>query len=106
MRLIVMYDLPTTTKSSKREYIKFSRFLKSRGFIRMQYSIYVKLCMNTSTLRSEKIEVLYNVPKEGDVRLLQISESQYQGIFQALGNKSNDEAFATTERMIIIGDED
>lgn len=46
MRVIVFFDLPTTTKSERCEYAKFRKFLIKSGFMMMQESVYSKIALN------------------------------------------------------------
>jgi CRISPR-associated protein Cas2 len=41
-----MIDLPVKTKVDQKNYNKFHRFTINNGFIMIQFSIYVKLCLN------------------------------------------------------------
>ena len=49
MRIILFFDLPITTAAGKREYRRFIKYLESDGFIRIQYSVFCKLCINTDS---------------------------------------------------------
>ena len=47
MRVIVMFDLPTETKSQRRTYARFRKRLLEDGFVMMQYSVYTRHCART-----------------------------------------------------------
>ena len=46
MRLICMFDLPTDTAKEKKAYRIFRKKLIQEGFVMMQYSVYVRVCLN------------------------------------------------------------
>ena len=46
VRLVLFFDLPQETKTDQRHYRQFVKYLKTEGFIRIQYSVYAKLCIN------------------------------------------------------------
>lgn len=48
MRVIVFFDLPVTTTTHKREYVRFRKFLLKSGFVMQQESVYSKLALNTT----------------------------------------------------------
>ena len=48
MRIIVMFDLPVTTASDRREYTRFRKYLIKNGFLMMQESVYCKLAQNST----------------------------------------------------------
>lgn len=64
MRLIIMFDLPTETKQDKRIYTHFVKFLKEEGYVRMQYSVYSKLCINNDSLMTFKKHLLLHAPEK------------------------------------------
>ncbi len=104
MRLIIFFDLPQNTAQEKKKYLKFRNFLKENGYIRIQYSIYCKLCINIHTLNTQKKYVEVNSPVQGDIRFLAISESQYQSIKNVNNTYSLQEKVTTADRILIIGE--
>jgi len=85
MRLIVFFDLPMMSDKDRREYTKFRKFLIKNGFIMMQQSVYSKLVINGSVSASVKALVRKNIPPEGLVELLEITEKQFGSIEYLLG---------------------
>lgn len=103
MRLIVIFDLPTETKADLRRYRKFVKFLVSEGYLRIQYSVYCKLCINSDSAKTASKKIMNNAPKPGDVRYLVITENQYQNIVNINNTYSFQEAVTTTDRTLLIG---
>lgn len=101
MRVIVFFDLPTTTEKDVKNYTKFRKLLIENGFVMMQYSIYTKIVLNKSGLKSIENKISRITPKKGLVQLLVVTEKQFAGIKNIVGeNKS--EIINTDERVVII----
>ena len=103
MRLIVIFDLPTETKTDQRKYRKFVKFLVNDGFLRIQYSVYCKLCINSDSAKTASKRLMNNSPSDGDVRYLIITETQYQNIVNVNNKYSLQESITTNDRTLLIG---
>ena len=103
MRIILFFDLPVVTAKGKREYKRFVNFLISEGFIRLQFSVYCKLCINADAANTESKHIMSETPMEGDVRYMIITETQYQGIINVNNTHSLQELITTDDRTIMIG---
>lgn len=51
MRVFVMFDLPTETSVHRKAYRDFRKYLLVNGFIMLQESVYVKLVLNTTSVK-------------------------------------------------------
>lgn len=78
MWLMVMFDLPVDTQSARREYAIFRKKLLKDGFTRMQYSVYVRHCASQENADVHVQRVEAAVPPDGEVRVLQVTEKQYE----------------------------
>ncbi len=87
MRLIVFFDLPMLTDRDRREYTKFHKYLIKNGFIMMQKSVYSKLVINNVTSAAVRQRIKSNLPPEGIVELLEITENQFSGIEYLVGEE-------------------
>ena len=103
MRIILFFDLPITTVAGKREYRRFIKYLESDGFIRIQYSVFFRLCINTDSARTVSKRLMHECPKDGNIRFIIITESQYQSITNVNESYSLQESITTTDRCIVIG---
>lgn len=103
MRIIAIFDLPIITKEGKRNYRKFVKYLKSEGYIRIQYSVYSKLCINNNSCATAAKKLRNNAPADGDVRYMIVSENQYLSIVNINEVYSLQEQITTMDRTIIIG---
>lgn len=77
MRLLVMFDLPTKTKSNKDAYTKFRRFLEDDGYIREQNSIYPRNLLSRASAEAHAEQLRKNLPPAGIVVAMQFTEKQY-----------------------------
>lgn len=51
MRLMIMFDLPTETAAERKEYRQFRKELINEGFLMVQYSVYVRVCVTRKTAK-------------------------------------------------------
>ena len=102
MRLFVFYDLPITKKEESKEASTFRKKLIKYGFVMMQYSVYVKFCLNYDHLNKYVLLVKEILPKKGNVRLLKITDNQYQSMEIILGEKSQDEENVNDSYLEIV----
>ncbi|WPB54178.1 CRISPR-associated endonuclease Cas2 [Metamycoplasma equirhinis] len=100
MRIIIMYDISTSDDDMIKEYNKFRHELLKLGYFMIQYSIYVK-CLTAHTQYSyEKKKTFKVIPSNSNIRIMLITESQYQNIELLSGEKSLNEIFNNNERYI------
>ncbi len=90
MRSILFFDLPAVTKTDHREYAKFIKFIKSKGFVMLQESVYTKLSINETVMDATMKEVKANLPKDGMISVLTVTEKQFAAIEQVLGEMNID----------------
>ena len=90
MRMIIFFDLPSVTKTDHREYTKFVKFIKSKGFCMFQESVYTKLCLNETVVKSTMKDIKKNVPRSGYVSILTLSENQFASIETLIGTIKTD----------------
>ena len=77
MRLLLFFDLPMVTKKDVRIYTRFRKYLIKQGYIMLQFSVYCKLFANREALVNH-VEILKrNVPANGQVRVMMVTERQY-----------------------------
>jgi len=101
MRIIVFFDLPVTSAAQRKAYSKFRKYLITSGFLMMQESVYVKLCLNNSVVESSIRSLKKNKPRQGLVQALTISERQFASIEYLVGEKKTD-FLDSDERLVIL----
>lgn len=99
MRTILFFDLPSITKTELREYRRFVKFIKSKGFVMMQESVYTKLSLNETVVNSLIKEVKSKLPKDGVVSVLTITEKQFASIEHLIG-EVNVDVVVSEEKII------
>lgn len=78
MWVLVMFDLPTDTKASRRAYAQFRNHLLRDGFAMMQYSVYIRHCASEENADVHDQRVEHWVPDDGEVRMLRITDKQFE----------------------------
>ncbi|MBS3735470.1 MAG: CRISPR-associated endonuclease Cas2 [Phycisphaerae bacterium] len=78
MWLFAMFDLPTDTPAGRRAYTRFRKALLKDGFTMMQYSVYVRHCASDKNAGVHERRVEGFLPADGEVRLLRITDKQYE----------------------------
>ena len=78
------FDLPVDTRDARHAYAQFRKFLLRDGFSQVQYSIYARVCASEAAVQVHARRVESRVPDDGEVRLLCITDKQFerQRIFQ------------------------
>ena len=101
MRVIVMFDLPVTTKADIRNYNRFRKYLIRSGFIMMQESVYTKLALNATAAEFVMKRVRANKPPAGLVQMLMITEKQFSKIEYVVGSRTS-EIIDSAERLVVL----
>lgn len=100
MRIIVMFDLPMVTEKEKRTATKFRKYLLDDGFIMMQFSVYSRICKNNDDLNKHINRLKINAPKSGNIRLLQVTENQYNNMIMFSGEKGVEEDISIENLLV------
>lgn len=95
-----MFDLPVVTEKQRKTATRFRNFLLDDGFIMMQYSVYSRICKNSDDLNKHINRLKINTPKNGNVRLLQVTENQYNNIIMFSGKKEVEEDISIQSLLI------
>ena len=77
MWVLVFFDLPTETKKQRRAATKFRKHLLDDGFGMFQFSIYMRFCMSRENAQVHTQRVKNNLPKDGHVGILTITDKQF-----------------------------
>lgn len=101
MRLMVMFDLPVETSEERRAYRKFRKKLISEGFLMMQYSIYVRVCVSRQSAKYMERRIKTFLPEEGLVQTLMVTEKQYNYMHFLVGKEKKD-VRNTSKRTVVL----
>ncbi|MBI5920327.1 MAG: CRISPR-associated endonuclease Cas2 [Betaproteobacteria bacterium] len=85
MRLLVFFDLPMVTKTEKRAYVQFRRFLLNDGYDMIQWSVYGRILNGNDAEMKHLRRLADNLPPEGSVRSMTVTEKQYAGMRLLVG---------------------
>lgn len=86
MRMLVFFDLPVKTKQERSVASKFRNFLLKDGYYMLQYSLYARTCNGTDAVEKHRKRLDSVKPDNGSIRLLVITEKQYQSIEILVGD--------------------
>lgn len=101
MRLMIMFDLPTETSKQRRQYRIFRKKLIDEGFLMIQYSVYVRVCVNRKAAKYLEKRISTFLPEEGIVQSLMLTEKQYNDMHFLVG-KEKDDVRNSSGRTIIL----
>ena len=102
MRLILFFDLPMVLKRDKKIYADFRKYLIKTGYVMIQYSVYCKI-FNNRDAAIKHINILNrNIPSKGYIRLMLVTEKQYNNSIIIIGGKSNQEKVLTIDPFIVL----
>lgn len=102
MRLMLFFDLPMNTKSERRTYSRFRKYLINNGFTMVQFSVYSKIFPNRSSLDTYMMGLRNNLPRHGSVRAMAVTEKQYNNMFLLVGDKTLTEETLSDNPMVIL----
>ena len=85
MWVIVMFDLPTKTKEERKDYALFRKSLEFFGFVRHQYSVYMRCCSSLEAKEMHVRRVKFIMPPEGKISIISITDKQYSAIINIWG---------------------
>lgn len=78
MWIVVMFDLPTETKRARKNYSEFRKSLLKDGFFMVQFSVYLRHCASRENADVHLARVERNLPPDGEVRVLTITDKQFE----------------------------
>ena len=87
MWIIVLFDLPTTTKKERKQYSDFRKHLLVDGFSMMQYSVYIRHAASDENAAVHIQRVKKKLPPDGEVRIIKITDKQFARINVFYGKK-------------------
>ena len=80
MWMMVLFDLPVVEKEERKAATDFRNFLLDNGFSMVQYSIYTRLFSGKDACEKYYNLIAKNLPSEGKVDILTITDRQYENI--------------------------
>ncbi|MCB0738007.1 MAG: CRISPR-associated endonuclease Cas2 [Bacteroidetes bacterium] len=77
MWLFVFFDLPTETKTDRKNATRFRKGLLQDGFEMMQFSVYARHCASRENMEVHKKRVKSILPPKGEVIIFHITDKQF-----------------------------
>lgn len=77
MWVFVHFDLPTDTKTDRKRYTEFRRFLLKDGFAMIQFSMYARHCSSRENAEVHKKRIKSHLPEKGEVIIFEITDAQF-----------------------------
>jgi CRISPR-associated protein Cas2 len=102
MRLLVLFDLPVVTKAERRAYTVFRRFLVNDGYDMIQFSVYGRILNGQDALEKHYKRLVDNLPPEGSVRCLTVTEKQFASMKLLVGLPFFQEKAVKTNQMLLF----
>lgn len=102
MRLLVFFDLPVVTKSERRAYTVFRRFLINDGYDMIQFSVYGRILTGNDALEKHMRRLINNLPPEGSVRCLSVTEKQFANMKLLVGLPLFQEKKVSSQQMLLF----
>lgn len=90
MRLLIMFDLSVETSKQRKAYRNFRKDLINEGFTMIQYSVYVRVCVNRKSAQFLEKKIGAFVPDAGIIQSLMLTEKQYNEMHFLLGKEKKD----------------
>ena len=100
--MIVFFDLPVVTTKERKVATKFRNFLLKDGYHMIQWSVYSRLCNGTDAVATHQQRLKLNLPQKGSVRLLVLTEKQYESIDVLVGTATFEDSPEAAELINVF----
>ncbi|MFN5170592.1 MAG: CRISPR-associated endonuclease Cas2 [Cyclobacteriaceae bacterium] len=77
MWIMVLFDLPTETKTDRKNYTDFRKRIMKDGFSMFQFSAYVRHCSSRENMEVHVKRIKKSLPPYGHVGILTITDKQF-----------------------------
>lgn len=102
VRVLVLYDLPMIDIEDRKEYTKFRRNILKLGCYLVQFSVYAKVIKNEIYYKSFIQKLKDILPERGEVRVIKLTEKQYQDMLFLNGAKNNFEKKISNNNLVVF----
>lgn len=101
MRIIVFFDLPTLTKTDRRNASRLRNFLVKDGYVMLQLSVYSRICKGQDDVEKHAKRLKCLIPKTGSVRMLTVTEKQYASMEILVGTMKKEEEIGEKQLLLL-----
>jgi CRISPR-associated protein Cas2 len=102
MRMMVFFDLPVVTKAERRAYTQFRRFLLNDGYDMIQFSVYGRILNGNDAEEKHMKRLVANLPSEGSIRVLTVTEKQYASMKLLIGLPLFQEKQVSAQQIVLF----
>ncbi|MCA3019482.1 MAG: CRISPR-associated endonuclease Cas2 [Rhodocyclaceae bacterium] len=102
MRLMVFFDLPVVKKEDRRAYTVFRRFLLNDGYDMLQFSVYGRILNGADAEQKHMQRLIQNLPPEGSVRVLTVTEKQFASMRLLVGLPLFQEKKVSAQQVLLF----
>ena len=101
MWLFVFFDLPVKTPAERRTSTRFRNFLLKDGYMMIQFSVYARICNGPERVDKHLRRLQVSIPEKGNVRVMQVTDKQYERMKILVGNKTKNEK-TKSEQLVLF----
>lgn len=101
MWLVVFFDLPVGSKKQRKIATRFRKFLIDEGYFMLQWSVYARICRGQDGISKHLSHLGGNLPHEGNIRALQVTDRQYSRMKMLVGSVSKSEKEAGKQLVLL-----
>ena len=101
MWLMVFFDLPVKTKPERKAATDFRQFLLKDGYIMLQFSVYSRLCHGHGGVNKHLNRLVSNLPPDGSIRALQVTDRQFARMKLLLGKRKTAEKLGHGQLVLL-----
>lgn len=98
MWVLVMFDLPTETKTDRKNYAQFRKKMLSDGFQMFQFSMYLRHCSSRENAEVHIKRVKRILPPRGHVGIMCITDKQF-GMMEIFRGQEQVEVPGTIQQL-------
>ena len=102
MRMMVFFDLPVVTRAERRAYTVFRRFLLNDGYDMIQVSVYGRILTGVDGHDKHFKRLVDNLPPEGSVRCLTLTEKQFASMKLLVGLPLFQERAVRSDQLLLF----
>ncbi len=100
LRLFVFFDLPVVSEQERSRAGRFRRLLIKNGFFMIQFSIYCRICRGQQNVDKYRKRIKSYLPPYGNIRLMQVTEKQFENMEILLGKFKKEEKFKDNQLLL------
>ena len=101
MRLIVILN-PTNKRGTKTEYTLLRKFLIKDGYVRIAPEVFMRITQHRQACEKHFRRLSTVTPRTGTVRVLRLTEKQYENAFYLVGEPDYQEKTVGSNCHIVI----